>query len=122
MRRVDMRTIGNVCLLTVIPWRPVCSRAKPALWRKVNPANNDSIVGDSWGGFITRQIWPHEPEFWSKQCQQALQDELNKLRSKETWDVDSVQEVADVKAGKFGPAAIRRAYAIMGENTARLLT
>eukprot|EP00971_Amphidinium_carterae_P081414 1610790-Amphidinium_carterae.1 len=71
--------------------------------------------GNGWSAFITRQIWPHEPEFNSEECQRALKTELDKLNQKETWDIGSVQEASCVKSGRFGLAAIGRVYAIMGE-------
>ena len=81
---------------------------------------NETMQGAPWSAFITRQIWPHEPEFRSSVCQDALRKELEKLRSKGTWDVSSVCELADVKAGTHGPAVIGRAYAIMGEKHSEL--
>eukprot|EP00971_Amphidinium_carterae_P340283 6478544-Amphidinium_carterae.1 len=76
---------------------------------------HDDCSGIGWGAFITRQIWPNEAEFHSEGCQKALKAELSKLVQKETWDTSSVQELSEVRAGKFGTAAIGRVYAIMGE-------
>eukprot|EP00971_Amphidinium_carterae_P059634 1179298-Amphidinium_carterae.2 len=88
---------------------------QPQLVDEGDHREHDDTNGNSWGAFITRQIWPHEAEFRSAECQKALQAELDKLVQKGTWDVSTVQETSDVKAGKFGPAAIGRVYAIMGE-------
>eukprot|EP00971_Amphidinium_carterae_P116855 2314279-Amphidinium_carterae.1 len=72
---------------------------------------------------IVRQIFPKDAEWHSEPCQVALQEELRKLREKNTWNEKKVREYQDVlRDPKEHDAMFGRVFAILGQKNSEALS